>query len=165
MFICTIAGDERNLRVRYLPVAAWGFALLTALAVADIARRIFNGRIVDLDGPLLAMAALSAFALFVLYSGGQLVSIAFDRAADRVQLNHYGLRSFAAERRLSDITSIEVRLLRRAQHRIELRFSSGERLPITPYYIISITNRGLKRMSASLNMEPKIITPPSRIMR
>lgn len=165
MFICSVAGDDRLLRVRYMPVAAWGFVLLTALGIGDIVSRLLDGRATAVNGSIAAIAALAALALFVLYSGGQLVSISFDRVADRMQLRHYGLRGLNVERRMSDLTGIEVRVLRRAQHRIELRFSSGERLPITPYYIISISNRGLKRISALLDMQPTIITPPSRIMR
>ncbi|PDW01450.1 hypothetical protein [Candidatus Viridilinea mediisalina] len=165
MFICSVVGDQQTLRVRYLPVAAWSFVLLVALGIADIVRRIFDQQVVDVEGPMAAIAGLAAFAFFVLYTGGQLVSIAFDRERDQICLRHYGLRGLRTERRMSDVTALEVRVLRRAQHRIELRFRSGERLPLTPYYIISVTNRGLKGMSRILALEPTVIAPPSRVIR
>ncbi|RRR68084.1 MAG: hypothetical protein EI684_18005 [Candidatus Viridilinea halotolerans] len=165
MFICSVTGDTQHLRVRYVPVAAWGFTLLVAFGIADIVGRVFDGRIVDLDGPLAAVAGLAGFAFFILYNGGQFVSIGFDRANDTLDLHHYGLKSLHTQRRISEVTALEVHILRRAQHRIELRLRSGERLPVTPYHIISITNRGLKSMSSLLGMEPTMIAPSRRVLR
>lgn len=136
---------------------------MVLVGIGDIIARLLDGRLAWGSGSLVAIVALAGFALFTLFTGGQFVRIVFDRDADRIDLHQYGLRGIQiTRRRISDLSGLDVRILRRAQHRIELRFRSGERLPITPYYIVSLRHQGLKRISALLGMQPTIIQAPAR---
>jgi hypothetical protein len=155
MTIFSVAGGERNMTVRYIPVVVWGFAALAAYGVGDIVARMLDGRLAVSAGSLGALLLLIAFAGFVLYTGGQVVFAEFDRAADMVRVRRYGLGGRSLdERRLSELAGLEVRVLRRAQHRVELRFKSGERLPLTTYYVVTLNTRGLRRLSRMLGIEP-----------
>lgn len=155
MTIFSVAGGERAMTVRYIPVVVWGFGALAAYGVGDIVARMVDGRLPVSAGTLGALLLLIAFAGFVLYTGGQVVFAEFDRAADRVRVRRYGLSGRSVdERRLSELAGLEVRVLRRAQHRVELRFKSGERLPLTSYYVVTLNTRGLRRLSQMLGMEP-----------
>jgi hypothetical protein len=155
MTIFSVLGREPVLTVRYVPALAWAFGVLAAYGVGSVIAGMAGGRIPVQAGSLFALLGLIGFTAFVLVSGGQLVLARFDRAADMVQIRRYGLTGFVhEERRLSEIVGLELRLLRRAQHRIELRFRSGERLPLTSYYVISFNNRGLDRLSALLGIAP-----------
>lgn len=164
MTIFSVTGGERALTVRYLPVAVWAFAALAVAGVGALVAAMVAGRQPATAGALGATALLLAFTLFVAFVGGELVVATFDRAGDRVRIRRYGLRGASStERRLSDLAGLEVRVLRRAQHRIELRFRSGERLPLTPYYVVSLNGRGLRRLSALLGMEPTLAEEPRRL--
>ena len=164
MTIFSVRGGERALTVRYLPVAVWAFAALAAYGVGLLVVGMVAGRVPATAGALGATALLLAFTLFVALVGGELVVASFDQAADMVRISRYGLRGASrTERRLSDLAGLEVRVLRRAQHRIELRFRSGERLPLTPYYVVSFNGRGLRRLSALLGMEPTLAEGPGRL--
>lgn len=158
MTIFSVIGDHRLLIARYLPIMTWFFAALTAYGVADVLTRLNDGRLAAGFGPLLGLATLIALALYALAAGGQFVVASFDRAADRVRVRRYGIDGFSTiDRPLSDVASLEVRVLRRAQHRIELRFRSGERLPLTRYYVVTINRHGLEQISAMLRLEPQIL--------
>lgn len=158
MTIFSVVGGERAVTVRYVPVVAWGFAVLTAYGVAQIIGRMAAGLTPVAPGPLMSLALLIGLAGFILYSGGQLVVADFDRAADAVVVRRYGLAGFSRdERRLSEVRGLDIRILRRAQHRLELRFASGERLPLTSYYTVTFNQRGLRRLSALLGVEPTIV--------
>lgn len=160
MTIFSVAGGERAVTVRYLPVAAWAFVALAAYVAAQIVAAMAAGQTPVDAGSLVALAALVAFTLFIVYAGGQLVVASFDRAADLVRVRRYGLTGRQVEeRRLGDVVGLEVRVLRRAQHRIELRLSSGERLPLTSYYVVTFNNRGLDRLSGVLGVQPTVIEP------
>ena len=136
---------------------------MVLVGIGDIVTRLLDGRLTWGIGTLVAIVALAGFALFTLFTGGQFVRVVFDRDADRIDLYQYGLRGVrVARRRISDLSGLDVRILRRAQHRIELRFRSGEQLPITPYYIVSVRHQGLKRISTLLGMKPTIIQAPAR---
>jgi hypothetical protein len=164
MTIFSVTGGERALTVRYLPVAVWAFAAVALYGLGILVTGLLAGRQPATAGALGATALLLAFTLFVALVGGEAVVATFDRAADRVRIRRYGLRGFGStERRLSDLAGLEVRVLRRAQHRIELRFHSGERLPLTSYYVVSFNSRGLRRLSALLGMEPTMAAEPKRL--
>jgi hypothetical protein len=164
MTIFSVTGGERALTVRYLPVAVWAFAAVAIYGLGILVTGMLAGRQPATAGALGATALLLAFTLFVALAGGEAVVASFDRAADRVRIRRYGLRGIGStERRLSDLAGLEVRVLRRAQHRIELRFRSGERLPLTSYYVVSLNSRGLRRLSALLGMEPTLAAEPKRL--
>ena len=161
MTIFSVAGGERAVTVRYIPVVAWAFVGLSGYGVSQIIGRIAAGLTPLGPGALVALAVLVGFTLFILYAGGQLVLASFDRGADLVRVRRYGLTGRQVEeRRLSDVVGLDVRVLRRAQHRIELRLSSGERLPLTSYYIVTFSNGGLARLAGVLGMQPNVIEPP-----
>lgn len=161
MTIFSVAGGERAVTVRYVPVVAWAFVGLAAYGAGRIVARLLAGLTPVGPGSLMALAVLLGFTLFVVYTGGQLVVASFDRAADRVLVRRYGLTGRQLEeRRLSDVVGLDVRLLRRAQHRLELRLSSGERLPLTSYYIVTLNTRGLMRLAGALGLQPTVIEPP-----
>ena len=160
MTMFSATGNEKVFTVRYVPVVAWAFMALTAYGVSQIIGRMLSGLTPVGPGSLIALAALVGMALFVFATGGQLVVASFDRAADQVLVRRYGLRGRAVDdRRLSELVGLDVRILRRAQHRLELRFSSGERLPLTPYYVVSLNNRGLLRLGEALGLQPTIVQP------
>lgn len=155
MTIFSVAGREPVLTVRYVPVLAWAFGALAAYGIASVIAGMAMGGVPVRPGSVLALLGLIGFTAFVLISSGQLVVARFDRAGDKVEIRRFGLAGMAREqRRLSEIVGLDLRLLRRAQHRIELRFRSGERLPLTNYYVISFNNRGLQRLSALLGITP-----------
>lgn len=163
MTIFHVAGAERSLVVRYIPVLAWSFAILAAFGIGDILSRLFDGRMAAGPGTGLGLALLVGFTGFVLYVGGQFVVASFDRASDTVRIARYGLQGRALfERRLSEVVGLDIRVLRRAQHRVELRLASGERLPLTTYYVVSLTTGGLERLSQYLNLEASIIQERQR---
>jgi hypothetical protein len=164
MTIFSVTGGERALTVRYVPVVVWAFVGLAAYGVGLLVVGMLAGRQPATPGALGATALLLAFTLFVAFAGGELVVASFDRPADRLRIRRYGLRGLTrTERRLSDLAGLEVRVLRRAQHRVELRFRSGERLPLTPYYVVSLNGRGLRRLSALLGMEPTLAVEPRQL--
>lgn len=165
MTIFSVTGGERAVTVRYLPLLTWAFGVVALYGIVDLIARLFDGRIVPSAGSLGALGLLIGFAAFVLYSGGELVIASFDRATDTIQIRQYGVTGFGSiKRRLSELVGIEVRLLRRAQHRIELRFRSGERLPLTRYYIVSWNSGGLRRLSRLMGIEPTVVQrqPPEQ---
>lgn len=158
MTIFHVTGAERSLTVRYVPVLAWSFIVFAVYGIGDILTRLLDGRTPADPGTALGLALLIGLAIFVLYSGGQFVVASFDGMTDTVRIVRYGLQGRTLiERRLSEVIGLDVRVLRRAQHRVELRLSSGERLPLTPYYVVSFTTSGLERLGAFLNMEPTLI--------
>jgi hypothetical protein len=163
MLTYSVRSSDRLLHIHYAPVLVWSFALMVLVGIGDIVSRLLDGRLTWGIGTLGAIVALVGFALFTLLTGGQFVRVVFDRDADTIRLYQYGVRGLqTTRRRISDLSGLDVRILRRAQHRIELRFRSGERLPITPYYIVSLRHQGLKRISALLRMEPTLIQAPAK---
>ncbi len=163
MTIFSVIGNEQQLTVRYLPVLSWAFVGLALFGCSDIVRRINDGRQELNAGTVLALAVLLGLALFVMATAGQLVVIRFNRRADQLRLRRYGLHGRATvERQISDLVGLDVRVLRRAQHRLELRFKSGERLPLTPYYVVSFNPNGMGRLSRMLGISPTVLNPGGR---
>jgi hypothetical protein len=164
MTMFSVTGGERALTVRYVPLLVWGFLAMACCGVITLVAGMVAGRQPATLGAIGATALLLGFALFVGLVGGELVVATFDRAADLVRIRRYGLRGLSmSERRLSDLAGLEVRVLRRAQHRIELRFRSGERLPLTNYYVVSLNSQGLRRLSALLGVEPTVTAEPKQL--
>lgn len=162
MTIFNVAGGERALTVRYLPVVAWSFLAVAIYGVANVVQRMLDGRTPVNAGSLVALAALVGFSLFVFYTGGEVVVATFDRAADQVRVRRFGLTGLHIEsRRLSQLAGLDVRVLRRAQHRLELRFASGELLPLTSYYVVTLNSNGLRRLCAMLGVEPTVVKASS----
>jgi hypothetical protein len=160
MTIFSVAGAEPVTTVRYVPAVAWIFAALSAYGVGDIVARMLDGRLSVTAGTLGALALLVGFALFALYTGGEIVAASFDRRADRILVRRYGITgATSTERRLSDLAGLEIRVLRRSQHRVELRFASGERLPLTSYYVVTFNTRALRRLGERLGIEPTLAEP------
>jgi hypothetical protein len=160
MTIVAVTGDAQALTLRYVPVLAWAFGALAAYGVASVLAQMRAGVLAVGLGSLFALVLLIGFTLFVLATSGQFVVARFDRPADTVRLRRYGVVGvFRAERRLSDLVGLDLRRLRRAHHRIELRFRSGERLPLTQHYVISFNHRSLRRLSALLRIEPTLAEP------
>lgn len=158
MTIVHLTGGERRLMVRYLPVLTWSFTALALFGIGDIVARMLDGRLPVAAGPITAIAILLAMIGFVLYTGGHLVVATFDREHDAVRIARYGLQGRKVDdRRLSDVVGLDVRLLRRAQHRLELRMRSGERVPLTPYYVVSFGMAGVPRLSGFLGFEPTLV--------
>lgn len=158
MTIFSVVGGEGAVTVRYVPVVAWAFVCLAAYGVGQIIARMAAGLTPVSPGTLMALAVLLGFTLFIIYTGGQLVVASFDRAADLLRIRCYGLTGRRVEeRRLTDVVGLDVRVLRRAQHRVELRLASGERLPLTSYYVVTLNSRGLARLSELLGVQPTII--------
>lgn len=163
MTIFSVKGGERAVTVRYIPIIAWLYAVLAAYGVVDVLGRMNNGRIAVNGGSIVALFLLIVFTGFVLAIGGQLVLASFDRANNRIEVRRYGLNGISrVERPFSELVGLDIRMLRRSQHRIELRFRSGERLPLTSYYVVSFNNSGLRRLSDVAGIEPTMIAPEQK---
>lgn len=158
----SVAAGERAVNVRYMPFFAWFFAMLATYGISQIIARMASGLTPVNAGSFMAVGILTALMLFILFSGGQLVTASFDRAADLVRIRRYGLTGRQTEeRRLSEVVGIDIRLLRRSQHRVELRLTSGERLPLTTYYVVTFNTSGITRLSERLSV-PVTLIPPER---
>lgn len=167
MTIQTLHGAADRLTIRYFPVLVWIFVLLIGYGVASIGYELSSGlRPIGL-GPLLAIALLVGLAAVAILTGGALVVCTFDRSRDQLLVRRFGLRGQErVERRLSEVVAIEVRVLRRSQHRVELGLRSGERLPLTPYYVVSLFGTGgISRLSALLGIEPTFVQQAPKIWR
>lgn len=163
MTVVHLIGGERRLAVRYLPVLAWSFAILAGFGIGDIIARMLDGRLAVGAGPFTSIALLGAMTGFILFTGGHLVVATFDRERDAVQITRYGLAGRTVEvRRLSEVAGLDVRILSRAQHRLALRMRSGERLLLTPYYVVSFGMPGVARLSAFLGIEPTMVREERR---
>jgi hypothetical protein len=156
----SVGAGERATTVRYMPVFVWLFVVLVAYGISQLIGRMATGLTPFGPGPLMALGLLLAMALFTLYVGGQLVVVTFDRPADLVCIRRYGVTGRQVEeRRLSDVVSLDVRILRRAQHRLELRLRSGERLPLTPYYVVTLNNGAVTHLSERIGLPATVIQP------
>jgi hypothetical protein len=167
MTIQTVHQSSERLTIRYFPALVWIFVLLIIYGVGTIIGEIAGGARQATAGPLLSIAILAILAAITAFSGGAFVICTFDRGRDLVAIRRFGLRGAEhIERKLSDVTAIEVEVLRRSQHRIILQLRSGERLPLTPYYLVSPFGAyGINRLSLLLNLEPKIRQEKPQIWR
>lgn len=167
MTIQTVHQASERLTIRYFPALVWVFVLLIVYGVVTIIGEILGGARQATLGPLLSIAMLATLAAIAAFSGGAFVACTFDRDRDLAQIRRFGLRGAERiERKLSEVTAIEVEVLRRSQHRIILQLRSGERLPLTPYYLVSpFGAHGIDRLSRLLNMEPKMIQEKPKIWR
>jgi ABC-type anion transport system duplicated permease subunit len=158
MTVSLIGGSGDRLTLRYIPVLTWAFIILTLYGIGAIIAAVAAGSRAMDGGTAFGVLALVGMALLAAATAGRLVVCRFDRAADRLEIIRYGLLGRAVQARaLSEVVGLEVRLLRRAQHRIELRLSSGERLPLTPYYIVDIGGKRIKRLAALIGVEPVLV--------
>lgn len=161
MTISSVAGSERTLSIRYIPLLTWGFCAAAATGVGAVLVAMVEGRQPIDAGSVGALLLLLGFAVFIFASGGQYVVATFDRDKDALQIARYGIRGRSITSRiLSDVVGLDVRVLRRSQHRLELRMRSGERLALTPYYVVAFSSRGIERLAALLGIEPNLVTPP-----
>lgn len=167
MTIQIVHQASERLTIRYFPALVWVFVGLILYGISTIVIEIVGGARQASAGPLLSIAMLTTLAAIAAFSGGALVVCTFDRGRDLVAIRRLGLRGAERiERKLSEVTGIEVEVLRRSQHRITLQLRSGERLPLTPYYLVSpFGAHGISRLSALLAMEPKIVQEKPKIWR
>lgn len=167
MTIQTVHQASERLTIRYFPALVWIFVLLIVYGVGAIIGEIVGGVRQATPGPLLSIALLAILAAVAAFSSGALVICTFDRGRDMAQIRRFGLRGAERiDRKLSEVTAVEVEVLRRSQHRIILRLRSGERLPLTPYYLVSpFGARAINRLSVLLGLEPKIVQEKPRIWR
>lgn len=151
-------GDARQtLTVRYFPLLAWSFVGVATYGITTIFIAINEGRQPVTEGVIAAVALLVIFTMFVAATAGQFIATTFDRAADKVRIARYSIRGrLIIERPLSEVVGFQVTVLRRAQHRLELQMRSGERLPLTPFYVVTFNNSAMHKISALLGVEPKI---------
>ncbi|PDV97566.1 hypothetical protein [Candidatus Chloroploca asiatica] len=163
MTLFLLSGDRYNLNLRYLPLMVWLFVGLVIYGVVDIVTRMVDGRAPADIGGLTALALLISLGLFALHKGGEMVLASFDRGGDLIRIQRYGMTGrVVLERPFSELVAMDVRVLRRSQHRVELRFRSGERLPLTPYYVVTFNSGGLNRLASLLEVEPTLIAPVKR---
>jgi hypothetical protein len=158
MTLQVTGGDARQtLSIRYFPLLAWSFVALAAYGISTIFIAINDGRQPVNEGVIAAVALLVIFTMFVAATAGQFVTTTFDRSRDLVRIARYSIRGrLIIERPLSEVVGLQVTVLRRAQHRLELQFRSGERLPLTPFYVVTFSNSAMHKISALLGVEPKI---------
>ncbi len=166
MTISLLRGGESRLTLRYIPLLAWSFIGLTLYGAGAILAQVACGARALGGGTLGGLAMLVALALLAALSVGQLVVCRFDRAGDELRIARYGLRGRAVQTRpLSEVVGLDVRVLRRAQHRLELRLRSGERLPLTPYYVLAFGAGGIERLAALLGVEPAVVQQQASLRR
>jgi hypothetical protein len=158
MTLNLVRGSADRLTMRYIPLLAWLFIALTIYGLGTMIAAVANGsRVLD-AGTAFALMILAALALIAAATAGQLVDCRFDRRADEVRISRYGLRGRIVQtRRLSEVVGLEVRVLRRAQHRVELRLRSGERLPLTPYYVVALSGGSIGRLGALIGVTPVVV--------
>ncbi|MEF3273127.1 MAG: hypothetical protein K6356_01810 [Chloroflexus sp.] len=151
--------------VRFIPWLTWSFAALVIYGVSTIAQPVITGVQSITTGMIVSVALLVGMMIFTLITGGQFSICRIDRRRGIITVTSYGLLGRAhQERPLSDVKGLEVRILRRAQYRLLLALRSGERLPLAPFYLISINDRGIRRIADALGVEPEIL-PEQRSSR
>lgn len=167
MTIQTVHQASGRLTIRYFPALIWVFVLLIIYGVGEIIGEIVGGVRQATPGPLISIALLVILAVVAALSGGSLVVCTFDQGRDIAQIRRFGLRGVERiERKLSEVTGIEVEVLRRSQYRIILQLRSGERLPLTPYYLVSLFSaHGINQLSALLGVAPTIVQEKPKIWR
>lgn len=159
MTIQSISQSSDSFTVRHFPLLVWLFIGVTCYGIASIVAAMLAGRQPSDAGTFLALAMLGGFTLFVAVTGAQVTTAHFDRRAGTVRIRRYGLLGRAGEERpLADVVGLNVRVLRRSQHRLELRMKSGELLPLTPHYIVTFGSGGIFRLAAFLGVDPEIIS-------
>ncbi|WP_448338357.1 hypothetical protein [Chloroflexus aurantiacus] len=150
--------NPERLTIHFIPWLTWSFVGLVAYGVGTIAQSIVTGNQPLTGGTAIAVALLVGMAFFALITGGQLGICQIDYRRNLVTVTSYGLLGRRhQERQLADVKGLEVRILRRAQYRLLLALRSGERLPLAPFYLISFSDQGIRRIAEALNVEPELI--------
>lgn len=158
MTLLSVRGGERTLTLRYVPVLPWAFMAVTLVGVGQVVAALLAGRLDAGIGPAIALTLLVGMVLAVALTSGQLAALTFDRARDLVCLRRYGLRGRSVvERPLSEVVDVEVFVLRRGLHRLELRMRSGERLAVTEHYNLVVGSGWLRRLGTYLGLDPTIV--------
>ncbi|NNJ09478.1 hypothetical protein EKD04_003955 [Chloroflexales bacterium ZM16-3] len=166
MTINLIQGGESRLTLRYVPLLAWSFICLTLYGVGTLVAEVLAGARAMDNGTMIGLAALITLVLLAAVTAGQFVVCSFDRGGDEVRVASYGLHGRAVQTRpLSEVVGVDVRVLRRAQHRLELRLRSGERLPLTPYYVVAFGTSGIERIGTMIGVEPVTIMQSASLRR
>ncbi len=151
-------GGPDRLTVRFIPWLNWSFALLVLYGISTVALAVFNGTQSFSSGEAIGLVMLFGLVIFTLITGGRLGICRIDRRRGLISITSYGLLGRAhQERRLDDVKGLEVRILRRAQYRLLLALRSGEKLPLAPFYLISVNDRGIRRIASALNVEPEFV--------
>lgn len=164
MTIHSVHSEGGRLTLRYFPLLAWAFIGVTSYGVGTIVTATIQGVQTFDSKALIALAALVTMVLFVAVTSGQFVICTFDREQNHVEVVRYGLHGRAVYvRMLNDIVGIEVRALRRAQHRIELQLRSGERLALTPYYVMALKTNDVQQVGRLLGIEPVVTQHTPRL--
>lgn len=159
----SLSVGDRGLTLRYYPALAWLFIGLVLYGVGTILVAVQAGIQPLTAGTIFAIAALLAMVLFVAATAGQYVVCSFERSSNLMRICHYGLLGRRTiERPLSEVTRLNVRILRRAQHRVELQMRSGEQIPLTPYYVVTFGTSVITRLGRLLGLEPNVIEAPRR---
>ena len=158
----SLSTSADRLVVRYLPLLAWLFLLLTGYGVGTILAAVIAGRRAVDGGLLMSLVLLGGLMLFVLINGGDVVSATFDRSADRLRISRFGLRGLRViERPLHEVVGLHVEVLRRSQHRVVLQLRSGERLPLTHAFVVTFSASGFAKIADFLGIEPALSTAPT----
>ncbi|NTV63452.1 MAG: hypothetical protein HGA65_07935 [Oscillochloris sp.] len=166
MTINLVQGDTERLTLRYIPLLAWAFIGLILYGIGQVVLGHVGGLAGLGSSKLFGLAALLAIAIATMLAAGQLVVCHFDWGDDEVRIVRYGLHGRAAHsRRLSEVVGIDIRVLRRTQHRVELRLRSGERLPLTPYYVLALSTGGVARLGARLGVELTTVQQQASLRR
>jgi hypothetical protein len=159
MSIQSIRESPDALTLRHFPILSWSFIAVSIYGLSSIVAAMIAGRQPANSGSFIALALLGGLTLFVALSGGGVNTARFDRRAGTLLLRSYGLLGRRAqERRLDEIVRLQVRVLRRSQHRVELQMRSGERLPLTSHYVVTFGSGGITRLSAYLGLEVEILS-------
>ncbi|WP_298818223.1 hypothetical protein [Chloroflexus sp.] len=156
-------GGPDHLTVRFIPWLTWSFAAFVLYGVSTIVQPFVTGGQTITAGAMVSIALLVGMMLFTLFTGGQFGICRIDHRRGIITITSYGLLGRARqERLLADVKGLEVRILRRAQYRLILALRSGERLPLVPFYLISLNDRGIRRIATALGVEPDIIHEQQR---
>jgi|YNPMSStandDraft_2_1061718.scaffolds.fasta_scaffold06553_2 hypothetical protein len=144
--------------IHFIPWLTWSFAGLVGYGLFTILQPVIAGTQSLTGGIALSVALLVGMVLFTLIIGGQLGICQIDHQRNVITVTAYGLQGRTRhERSLSDVKGLEVRILRRSQYRLLLALRSGERLPLAPFYLVSFSDRGIRRIAAALHVEPQMI--------
>jgi hypothetical protein len=140
-------------QLRFIPVLTWAFSGLAIFNIINLIDKVVGGQQPFTTGLVVAIALIVGFTLVLNLLAGELAVATFDRERRTITLRRYGLRGrYSAERSLSDLESLNVKVLRGPYCQLTLGFRSGERLPLTTSYVLMLRLKAVTELTKALGV-------------
>ena len=140
-------------QLRFFPVLTWAFSGLAIFNIFNILTSVASGQRPFSSGVVVAIALIMVLTLLVNLLAGDFAVATFDRERSTIALRRYGLRGrYAADRSLSDLESLSVKVMRGAYCELTLSFRSGERLPLTTSYVLMLRMKTVIELTKALGV-------------